>query len=176
MTDLPTCYRTYNIIPANARAENNCGDCPHLFACAKQSIIMPLPSCFKTFHTTSPTARAEIGCGNCPHLIACSKQSVIMAYFTYIHLPPHLRVVSMRVCELAAYMDASLPDSAEKSAGLRKLLEAKDCFVRANMVAPKQENINACAACGFDIRPSEEFWWEGRCFCSNVCRVEMEKK
>jgi hypothetical protein len=28
---------------------------------------------------------------------------------------------------------AHLPDSAEKSAGLRKLLEAKDCFVRASL-------------------------------------------
>lgn len=28
-------------------------------------------------------------------------------------------------------MDAQLPDCAEKSAGMRKLLEAKDCFVRA---------------------------------------------
>lgn len=26
-----------------------------------------------------------------------------------------------------------LPESAEKTAGLRKLLEAKDCFVRARM-------------------------------------------
>jgi hypothetical protein len=97
---------------------------------------MPPPSCFKTYNTISPASRAENGCGDCLHLIGCSKQSVIMAYFTYIHLPVHLRVVSKRVCELAAYMDASLPDSAEKSAGLRKLLEAKDCFVRAQMVAP----------------------------------------
>ena len=27
--------------------------------------------------------------------------------------------------------NVTLPDGAEKSAGLRKLLEAKDCFVRA---------------------------------------------
>ena len=34
------------------------------------------------------------------------------------------------ICDLATKMD-ELPDCAEKSAGLRKLLEAKDCFVRA---------------------------------------------
>lgn len=28
-------------------------------------------------------------------------------------------------------MDRELPNGPEKSAGLRKLLEAKDCFVRA---------------------------------------------
>ncbi len=28
-------------------------------------------------------------------------------------------------------LEATLPDGPEKSAGMRKLLEAKDCFVRA---------------------------------------------
>jgi hypothetical protein len=32
---------------------------------------------------------------------------------------------------LADELDNTLPDCAEKSAGLRKLLEASDCFVRA---------------------------------------------
>ncbi len=32
---------------------------------------------------------------------------------------------------VARQMHDTLPRSAEKSAGLRKLLEAKDCFVRA---------------------------------------------
>jgi len=30
-------------------------------------------------------------------------------------------------------MDELLPESAEKTTGLRKLLEAKDCFVRAKL-------------------------------------------
>ena len=55
----------------------------------------------------------------------------IMKFFDYEHLPDHLREVSKPFCELAHHMDATLPDSAEKSAGLRKLLEAKDCAVRA---------------------------------------------
>ena len=33
--------------------------------------------------------------------------------------------------ELAEKFEADLPDGPEKSAGMRKLLEAKDCFVRA---------------------------------------------
>lgn len=52
-------------------------------------------------------------------------------YFTYEHLPPHLQAVSKPLAELAKLMDDTLPDGAEKSAGMRKLLEAKDCFVRA---------------------------------------------
>ncbi len=39
--------------------------------------------------------------------------------------------MSKPIGDLAREMDESLPDGAEKSAGLRKLLEAKDCAVRA---------------------------------------------
>jgi hypothetical protein len=56
-----------------------------------------------------------------------------MRYFAYAHLPPHLQLVSKSIGELAAQFDAGLPDGPEKSAGLRKLLEAKDCFVRASL-------------------------------------------
>ena len=41
--------------------------------------------------------------------------------------------MSMLVGELAENMDVSLSDGPEKTAGLRKLLEAKDCFVRARL-------------------------------------------
>jgi hypothetical protein len=57
--------------------------------------------------------------------------SPIMQYFAYEHLPEKLQTVSKPIGLLAAQMDSTLPDGAEKSAGLRKLLEAKDCFVRA---------------------------------------------
>ena len=57
--------------------------------------------------------------------------SPILKYFAFEHLPPHLQAVSRPIGELARQLDAELPDGAEKSAGLRKLLEAKDCMVRA---------------------------------------------
>ena len=57
--------------------------------------------------------------------------SKIMRHFTFAHLPPHLASVSMVLHNAAKEMDENLPDCPEKSAGLRKLLEAKDCFVRA---------------------------------------------
>jgi hypothetical protein len=56
-----------------------------------------------------------------------------MKYFEFSHLPPHLQEVSKPIGEMAIAMDTTLPDGAEKSAGLRKLLEAKDCFVRARL-------------------------------------------
>lgn len=57
--------------------------------------------------------------------------SPILKYFTYRHLPPSLQVVSQPFCELAEKLEQDIKDGPEKSAGLRKLLEAKDCFVRA---------------------------------------------
>ncbi|HHT3490125.1 hypothetical protein M8R47_08025 [Enterobacter hormaechei] len=59
--------------------------------------------------------------------------SPIMKYFAYQHLPAHLQEVSKPIGDLAVLMDESLPDGAEKSAGLRKLLEAKDALVRAKL-------------------------------------------
>ena len=59
--------------------------------------------------------------------------SDIVKFFKYDHLPEHLQEVSKPLGELALLMDETLPDCAEKSAGLRKLLEAKDCFVRAKL-------------------------------------------
>jgi len=60
-------------------------------------------------------------------------ENPIMKYFNFTHLPEHLQGVSGDVYALACSMNAQLPDGPEKSAGLRKLLEAKDCFVRAKL-------------------------------------------
>ena len=60
--------------------------------------------------------------------------STTIQFFEYEHLPLQLQKVSKPVCDLAKQMEEMLPDGPEKSAGMRKLLEAKDCFVRANIV------------------------------------------
>ena len=52
-------------------------------------------------------------------------------YFAWAHLPDHLMPISMACGLLALEMIGSLPDGPELTTGLRKLLEAKDCFVRA---------------------------------------------
>lgn len=61
------------------------------------------------------------------------KPAHIMRHFSFDHLPPHLREISEPFGVLAKALDERLPECAEKSAGLRKLLEAKDCFVRAKL-------------------------------------------
>lgn len=55
----------------------------------------------------------------------------VAKYFEYAHLPERLQAVSRPCGDLAEEMLAALPDGPELTAGLRKLLEAKDCFVRA---------------------------------------------
>lgn len=63
--------------------------------------------------------------------------STTIKYFAFAHLPPHLQAVSKPIGELAEQLEQQLPDGPEKSAGMRKLLEAKDCFVRSALDAPK---------------------------------------
>lgn len=55
----------------------------------------------------------------------------LIQYFTYLHLKSELQAVSKPFCDIAVHLDETLPDNPEKSAMLRKLLEAKDCAVRA---------------------------------------------
>ena len=57
--------------------------------------------------------------------------SAIIKFFTYDHLPQKLQLVSKPFCDLAHFIEVTFPSGPEKSAGLRKLLEAKDCIVRA---------------------------------------------
>lgn len=55
----------------------------------------------------------------------------LLQFFAYEHLPAHLQAVSKPFGDLARQMVETLPSNAERTAGLRKLLEAKDCAVRA---------------------------------------------
>ncbi len=55
----------------------------------------------------------------------------MLQFFTYKHLPEHLQDISKPFSEMANNMVKVLPRNPERTAGLRKLLEAKDCAVRA---------------------------------------------
>lgn len=59
--------------------------------------------------------------------------AAIMPFFTYDHLPERLQYTSRKISELALQIVVTTPDNSELTTGLRKLLEAKDCFVRANL-------------------------------------------
>ena len=69
----------------------------------------------------------------------------MLQFFAYDHLPPELRRISKPFCELAhaiamgdeckesgaVAFGSELPSNPERIVALRKLLEAKDCAVRA---------------------------------------------
>lgn len=55
----------------------------------------------------------------------------MLQFFTYEHLPEHLQAVSKPFGELARQIVEELPSNPERTVALRKLLEAKDCAVRA---------------------------------------------
>lgn len=57
----------------------------------------------------------------------------LMKFFEYSHLPPHLQAVSKPYCELAEWVVNNLREGPERTVALRKLLESKDCAVRARI-------------------------------------------
>lgn len=57
----------------------------------------------------------------------------ILRFFHYSHLPQDLQAVSRPFTDLARRMILMLPRNAERTVALRKLLEAKDAAVRANV-------------------------------------------
>lgn len=66
----------------------------------------------------------------------------MLKWFVTKHLPPHLGEIVEILAIAGETVDLLLPfPSAEKAAGLRKLLEAKDCFVRARI--EQQEHLDA---------------------------------
>jgi hypothetical protein len=52
-------------------------------------------------------------------------------FFRFDHLPFRLQAVSQPFADLAAHLLRTLPSNPERTVCLRKLLESKDCAVRA---------------------------------------------
>lgn len=59
----------------------------------------------------------------------------MLRWFAYDHLPEDLQAVSRPFWTMAVGLCEGIEDGRERAAGLRKLLEAKDCFVRAAIEA-----------------------------------------
>lgn len=55
----------------------------------------------------------------------------LMQFFEFAHLPEKLQPASARFWDIACQIVATTPRNPERTAALRKLLEAKDCAVRA---------------------------------------------
>lgn len=61
------------------------------------------------------------------------EQEFLLQFFSWEHLPAHLQEVSQPFGELAHQIVNDLPRNPERTVALRKLLEAKDCAVRAKL-------------------------------------------
>jgi len=57
----------------------------------------------------------------------------LLQFFEFAHLPLALQVISRPFGELAHMVVETLPRNPERTVALRKLLEAKDCAVRAQL-------------------------------------------
>lgn len=55
----------------------------------------------------------------------------MLKFFSYAHLPEAMQLYSKPFCDLANELCHVLPAGPERTVCLRKLLEAKDCAVRA---------------------------------------------
>lgn len=62
-----------------------------------------------------------------------SSEEFLLQFFVYDHLPEHLQLVSKPFSDLAHTLVVSLPKNPERTTALRKLLESKDCAVRAKV-------------------------------------------
>jgi hypothetical protein len=63
----------------------------------------------------------------------------LRSHFAYEHLPPKLQRVSRHFAITADLMLQWLPDSPELTVCLRKLLDARDCALRAALDLPDEE-------------------------------------
>lgn len=58
-------------------------------------------------------------------------QEPMRQFFVYSHLREELQEISKPFCDLAEIIINILPRNPERTTALRKILEAKDCAVRA---------------------------------------------
>lgn len=61
----------------------------------------------------------------------------MMQFFAFAHLKPELQAISEPFCHMAEAIMTTLPENPERTMALRKLLEAKDCAVRAYLFKPE---------------------------------------
>lgn len=61
------------------------------------------------------------------------KTHYLLQFFQYQHLSPTLQNISKPFCKLAHDIVKTYPENQETTTALRKLLEAKDCAVRAHI-------------------------------------------
>jgi hypothetical protein len=91
----------------------------------------------------------------------------ILIHFDYSHLGPARQAVSKPFHDMAHTIEREIADGPEKTVGLRKLLEAKDCIVRASIELTRaeeaaiQEGIQASKEGCTSVLDFADPEWEG---------------
>jgi hypothetical protein len=61
------------------------------------------------------------------------RREFLLQFFESKHLPPEIALVARQFAQLALFLVQVAPANPERTTALRKLLEAKDCAVRAKI-------------------------------------------
>jgi hypothetical protein len=67
----------------------------------------------------------------------------MLQFFAYGHLPVRLQAISKPFGDMAHAMVRELPRNPERTVALRKLLEAKDCAIRAHLYTTDMVELDA---------------------------------
>jgi len=70
-------------------------------------------------------------------------QDPVAPFFKYDHLPPALAAISKPFCDLAETISTLVPMHQQRNVALQKLIEAKDCAVRAYLGAEDTKTFMA---------------------------------
>ena len=74
-----------------------------------------------------------------------------MDYFNYQHLPAHLQGVSKAFHDVAHQMLKDVPPGPQFDQGMQRLLEAKDCMVRARIPDTPKVYVHTQPGCPFQF-------------------------
>lgn len=88
----------------------------------------------RTFGIPYTPPRGDGGVVKAEKAPGAETEDPLLQFFEYLHLPPHLQDASQPFCVLAETIVRTLPRNSERTVALRKLLEAKDCAVRAALM------------------------------------------
>ncbi len=69
-------------------------------------------------------------------------EEAVLRFFEYSHLPEPLKNVAYLAADYAQIICDRVESDPELTVGLRKLLEAKDCFVRAVVAQENRRKSN----------------------------------
>ena len=102
-------------------------------------------SCLSQDETPGQAAKSEAhGIHPAPAEFSAAQiaETPLLHFFHYAHLPPPRQATSKAFFLLDQHVVNTVPRNADRTVALRKLLEAKDAAVRANLPGPRDFSTN----------------------------------